>query len=199
MRVRLDVSTGCPRTRFYALGFFVAFAVLMTIFLVIDPGRGNAPSIWRNLSASPIASASFVGTFALVLAIPVALFFLNWRYMSAAYPSDETFECDSSTLTLSRVSWFDVSNTHWTTRSYPTRDIRDVKYRALGSAKGASIYGLRFFAGGVKQRVLPGLPLRDAETVMHALKLLGVDVPDDPEFARKIAADTSVTGRSLSS
>ena len=106
-----------------------------------------------------------------------------------AYPSDESFHCDRSTLTISRVRWLDIHNKDWETRSYPLADIEKIRYQALASAKGSSIYGLRFLAGGKTQRVLPGITPRQADKVLKALKALGADVSDDPEFSKRLEED----------
>jgi hypothetical protein len=68
-------------------------------------------------------------------------------------------------------------------------EIENLKYQAIASARGVSIYGLRFKAGGRTQRVLPGLKPRDADKILKALKAFGVDVPDDPKFLKKLAED----------
>jgi hypothetical protein len=63
--------------------------------------------------------------------------------------------------------------------------------RSVGSigGQGGSIYGLRFLAGGKTQRVLPGITPRQADKILKALKAFGADVPDDPEFSKKLEED----------
>jgi hypothetical protein len=68
--------------------------------------------------------------------------------------------------------------------------VRDIRYRAVASMRGYSIYGLRFVAGGKIQRILPGLKPGDAEKMLIALKALGADVPDDPVLRRKLKQAT---------
>jgi hypothetical protein len=133
----------------------------------------------------------FIVPLALLLSFPVVMGLLVRRYAVSAYPSDETFHCDRSTLTISRVRWLDIHNKDWHTRSYRLVDIVKIGYRALGSARGASIYGLRFIAGGRTQRVLPGLKPREADRILKALKTLGADVPDDPKLSKRLEEDTS--------
>jgi hypothetical protein len=62
-----------------------------------------------------------------------------------------------------------------------------MRYQAIASARGVSIYGLRFNAGGRTERVLPGLKPREADKILKALKAFGADVPDDPTLSRKLA------------
>ena len=114
---------------------------------------------------------------------------LLWRWVVSAYPSDESFHCDRSTLTISRVRWLDIHNKDWNTRSYVLADIAKIRYRALARAQGGSIYGLRFLAGGRTQRVLPGIKPRQADEILKALKAFGADVPDDPEFSKMLEED----------
>src|SRR5579872_6413103 len=183
VNVRLDVSTASPRTRFYGCIFFLALGVLGVWVVLVRSGGHGDPSLWHDLSTSPVDSGNFLVPLVLVLSFPLFMGLISWRYVVMAYPSDESFHCDRSTLTLSRVRWLDIHNKDWQTRSYPLADIADIRYRAVASAKGGSIYGLRFLAGGKTQRVLPGITPRQADKVLKALKALGADVPDDPDFS----------------
>jgi hypothetical protein len=70
-------------------------------------------------------------------------------------------------------------------------DVVDLRYQAVANARGVSIYGLCFIAGGGTQRVLPGLKPREADKILKVLKAFGADVPDDPTLSRKLAEDTS--------
>jgi hypothetical protein len=186
VEVRLEVSRNSPRIRFYAsIFFFSMLGALVVCGLLFLPGKHGNPSMWRDLSSSPLDSSGFVVPLLILLAFPVLAILLLRRYIVSAYPSDETFHCDRSTLTVSRVRWLDIHNKHWDTRSYGLGDTANFRYQVLGRAKGASIYGLRFVAGGRKERVLPGLNPREAEKVLNAIKMLGADVPNDPALSRK--------------
>lgn len=191
VNVRLNVSERSPKTRFYACILFVALVVLGICELLFLSGKHGKPSMWQNLSSSPTDSGGFIVPLVILLCFPVLAVLLLWRYTVSAYPSDETFHCDRSTLTLSRVRWLDIHNNHWNTRSYLLADIRDIRYRAVARTHGTSIYGLRFTANGSKQRVLPGLKPRDADKVLNALKAFGADVPEDPTLSRKLEQDAS--------
>ena len=83
------------------------------------------------------------------------------------------------------MRWFDIRDKHWDTRSYPVADVVNVRYQQIASARGTSIYGLRFIAEDRTQRVLPGLEARDADKILKALKVFGADVPDDPTLSSK--------------
>ncbi|HSR07995.1 MAG TPA: hypothetical protein VLM42_12650 [Bryobacteraceae bacterium] len=189
VNVRLDVSTASPRTRFYWCIFFIALGALGICLLLVRPGSHGDPSMWHDLSTSPVDSGNFLVPLVLVLSFPVFVGLISWRWVVMAYPSDESFHCDRSTLTISRVRWLDIHNKDWETRSYPLADIEKIRYQALASAKGSSIYGLRFLAGGKTQRVLPGITPRQADKVLKALKALGADVSDDPEFSKRLEED----------
>ena len=184
--VRLDVSTRAGKTRFYALAFFAVVTVLLMCALLFLPGKHGSPSLWQGLSTAPLSSADVLLLFVLSLSFPLLVGILLERYVTLAYPSDETFRCDGSTLSISRVRWLDVHNNHWNTLSYSLAEVREIRYRAITGLRGYSIYGLRFVARGKTQRILPGLNPRDAENVLIAIKAFGADVPDDPVVSRKL-------------
>ena len=188
---RLDVSSASPRTRFYVCIFFAAFALLLMCLLLFAPGKHGTPSMWNDLLSSQANTSDFLVPLAILLIVPVMMVLLLRRYIVEAYPSDETFHCDRSTLTISKVKWFDIRNKQWTTLQFPLADVADIRYRSLASAKNTCIYGLRFRAGGRTQRVLPGLTVSDAAKILNALKGLGADVPDDPSFKEKLDEETT--------
>lgn len=190
VRVRLNVSEYSPYGRFYACIFFIALGALGICALLFLPGKHGNPSMWHDLSSYPVDSGSFVFPFVLLLSFPPFIGLLLWRYVVSAYPSDEAFQCDRSMLTISKVRWLDFRNKRWHSRSYALAEIGNMRYQAIASAKGTSIYGLRFVAGGRDQRVLPGLKASEADKILKALQVLGVDVPDDPELPRRLAEET---------
>lgn len=183
VNVTLNVK---PRTRFYALAFFILFVALLFCFVLFTPGNHARPSMWHAMSRSAVGSPGFMYPIYMFLGIALFLFVLQRRYVLYAYPSAETFRCDHSGVTLSRVPWFDTSNTHWRTRTYSIGELEDVRYGVIAISKGASIYGLRFNTGIDAHRVLPGLAPRDAHRILQVLKAFGADVPDDPKLQRKL-------------
>jgi hypothetical protein len=173
VKVRLVES---QRTRFYAFIFFIVVTVLVMFGLLFLPGKHGNPSMWRDLSASPVDSGSFVVDLVILSLVPILIFLTSRRYVVSAYPSDETFYCDRSTLTISRAQWFDFHNRHWDTRSYALVEVVGIRYGVVARLQSASIYGLHFISGGRKERVLPGLNSHDADTILNALKSIGADV-----------------------
>ena len=182
--VRLNAS---PRGRFYASIFFIAVLALMICGLLFLPGKNGSPSMWNALSSSPVNSGDFIVPSIIVLGCVALVVLLSWRYVISAYPSDETFYCDGRMLTISKVRWLDIHNEHWDTSSYAVPEVVNMRYQAIASARGTSIYGLRFIAGGKTQRVLPGLKPREADKILKVLKSFGADVPDDPKLLKKLA------------
>jgi hypothetical protein len=189
VRVRLNVSEFSPHGRFYWCISFIALGALGMCGVLFLPGKHGNPSMWHDLSSSPVDSGNFMFGVALLLGMGLLMVLLLWRYTLSAYPSDETFQCDRSMLTVSKVRWLDFKNEHWDTRSYAVAEIATMRYRAIATARGMSIYGLRFIAGGRKQRVLPGLKPSEADKILKALKVLGVDVPDDPKLPKRLAEE----------
>ena len=111
--------------------------------------------------------------------------------MRLAYPSDEVFRADRSSLRIFRVRWLDVHNKRWEERHFPLAEVREIRYRALARLRGASIYGLLFISDGEKCRVLPGLKPDDAEQILLALKSFGANVPDNPVVPNKLKKNQS--------
>ncbi len=185
--VRLNGTS--PRGRFWAfIFFFIALPALGTCALLFLPGRNGSPSMWQDLSSSGPDIFACI----LLLSAPPFMLLLIWRYAVSAYPSDEVFRCDGSTLTISKVRWFDFQNNdNWSTRSYALPEIETMRYKAIASARATSIYGLWFKAGGRIERVLPGLEPREADKILKAVKRFGVNVPDDPKLLRKLAEQDS--------
>jgi hypothetical protein len=181
--VRLSVS---GKTRFFALASLAGVTALLICPLFFLPGTHGSPSMWHGLSTSSIGSAAFLGPFFLLLSVPLLMVVGMKRYVTLAYPSDEIFRADRSTLSISRVRWLDVHNNHWDTCSFSLAEVRELRYQAIARLKGGSVYGLRFLAGGKTRRVLPGLEPRDAEKILMALKSFGADVPDDTVLRCKL-------------
>jgi len=184
--VRHDVSSKSPKGRFYVGLFFLAFLILVICGVIFLPGKHGAPSMWHDVSTSPINSAGFIFPLSLVLLGAIFMGCVATRYLLAAYPSDETVHCDRSTLTVSKVPWLDVRNSKWTTRSYSLRDVSHLRFGVIASAKGSSIYGIRFVAAGKKLKVLPGLEAPEAAEILQGFKALGADVVDDPKLSKKV-------------
>ena len=187
--VRLNISKYSPHRRFYACIFYIALLALGVCVLLFAPLVDGAPSMWHNLSTYPVNSGTPIVASVVLVGTPLLIFLLLRRYMVFANPSDETFRCDRTTVTVSRVRWLDFKNKHWDTRSYTLGEIRNLRYEAIAFAKNASIYGLRFSAGGKTQRVLPGLKPRGADKILKALKAFGVDITYDPKFLKELAED----------
>jgi hypothetical protein len=186
VRVRLNISEYSPHGRLYVLIFVIALGTLAICALLFLPGKHGNSSMWHDLSSYPVDSGSFIFPFVLLLGLTLLMVLLSWRYVVSAYPSDEMFHCDRSMLTVSKVRWLDFKNTHWDTCSYALVEIASMKYQAIASLRGTSIYGLRFIVGGRRQRVLPGLKASEADKILKALKGLGVDVPGDPKLPGRL-------------
>ena len=176
VKIRLNASKKSPRGRFYWCIFFVAVWIAVLSLAVFPKGKRGQSSMWRDLATHPVNSQGFIVPTAILLGASALIVVLTWRYIVMAYPSDETFYCDRSTLTISKVRWLDIQNADWRTRSYPLNAIIGIKYRAVARTRGATIYGLRFKVAGRSERVLPGLGAHDAGEILKALKAFGADV-----------------------
>lgn len=117
------------------------------------------------------------------------MFFGTKRYVTLAYPSDERFRRDRSALIISRVPWLGLHNDSPVTSSYALAEVRGIRYGAITSLRGYSIYGLRFMADGKTRRILPGLKACDAEKILVALRSFGADVLDDSVLQRRLTEE----------
>jgi hypothetical protein len=176
VKVRLNASKKSPRGRFYWCIFFVAVWIAVLSLAVFAKGKHGQSSMWHDLATHPVNSQGFIIPLAILLGVSALIVLISWRYVVMAYPSDETFYCDRSTLTISNVRWLDIHNTDWWTRSYPLNAITGIKYKAVARAKGGAVYGIRFKAAGRSERVLPGLGTQDAGKILKAVKAFGADV-----------------------
>ena len=189
VRVRLNASATSPHGRVYACIFFIASLVLVLGAALFLPGKHGSPSMWRDLSSYPVDSIGFIAPLVLLLLCPILWVLLLRRYTMFAWPSDETFQCDRSTVTLSRARWLDFGDKNWQTSSHPLAEMKDIKYQAITSVRGGSVYGLRFSTGDKTQRILPGLKPHEADRILEALKSFGADVQDDPLLTKKLAEE----------
>jgi hypothetical protein len=176
VKVRLNASKRSPRGRFYWCIFFVAVWIAVLSLAVFAEGKRGQPSMWHDLATHPVNSQGFIVPLVILLGASALIVLLSWRYVVMAYPSDETFYCDRSTLTISKVRWLDIQNADWRSLSYPLDAITGIKYRAVARTRGGTVYGLRFKAAGRSERVLPGLGTHDAGEILKALKAFGADV-----------------------
>jgi hypothetical protein len=166
LKVRLNASEKSPRGRFYWLASFIALWIVVLSLLVFAPGKHGQPGMWHDFATHPVNSQGFMVPMVILLGASVLMMLLSWRYVVMAYPSDEIFYCDRSTLTLSKVRWLDIHNKDWRTRSYRLDAITGIRYEAVATAKGGAVHGLRFNAAGRSERVLPGLGTRDAGKIL---------------------------------
>jgi hypothetical protein len=176
VNVRLNASRKSPHGRFHWAAFFVALWMAALCLLVFANGKHGEPGMWRDFATYPDNSSGFIIPLLILLGCSALIALISWRYVVMAYPSDETFYCDRSTLTISKVRWLDIRNKDRRTRSYPLREVTGLKYRSVATAKGGAVYGLRFEAGGRSERVLPGLGTHDAGKILKAVKSFGVNV-----------------------
>ena len=176
VKVRLNASEKSPRGRFYWCAFFVALWIAALCLLVFADGKHGQSSMWQDFVTHPVDSQGFIVPLVILIGVTALIVLISWRYVVMAYPSDEIFYCDRSTLTISKVRWLDINNKDWQTRSYQLSEVTGIKYKTVARAKGGAVYGLRFNAAGRSERVLPGLGTHDAGKILKAVKAFGVDV-----------------------
>jgi len=185
--VRYSIVDVSPHGRFYIGLAHLAFLIAMTLAVFFAPGKHDAPSMWQDISASPITSSGFFVPLSIILAVFGFLFWIFLRIVQAGYPGDQKLECNGETLTISRIQWFDWNNKDWITESYPLHEISRMRYGVLLSGKGNSIYGLRFNAAGRSYKLFPKLTTRKAGAILSGLEALGM-VTDRRQRQRKAVA-----------
>jgi hypothetical protein len=193
-------SASEPRGKLFGFIVTICIIVAVTCALLFLPGKRGEPSMWHDLANAQSDSLVF---FIFVFVPLIGL--MGWqgsRYARAAWPSNETFHCDSKALTISRIPWLDFSNRTWRTHTYPLSEVKAIRFAVIASAKNRSYWGLRFQSHGRKW-ALPGLEAPEAKQILTALRALGADAPDDPELDERIkkilemrSSDTSWMDRS---
>jgi hypothetical protein len=182
--VRYTPSVREPRRKLFGFVFTISIYVVFACAVLFLPGKHGNRSMWGELVSAPFDSS-------VVFMPSVFLFFiglLGWqgfRYARAAWASDETFHCDREAITISRIPWLDFSNRTWHTYTYPLKEVSEIRFAVIASAKGRSFWGLRFRAPG-RRWALPGLEAPEAKIILTGLKVLGADVPDDPKLDKRI-------------
>jgi hypothetical protein len=178
--VRRNVSFLAQRYGTYVGIAYVALAILIFYWTILySHGR---VSIWEIVREGRIANSDFgVAVFGLIVisGFSAIILFLGARTFFA---SGDSLHCDRSTFTVSRIPWFSLRG-KWTTRSYPLSDISQLRFaKILRNRSGDDFWGLRFLAGGRKQKLFTGLEAPEAHKILKALHVLGVDVLDDPDM-----------------
>jgi hypothetical protein len=112
----------------------VALWIAALCLLVFTNGKHGQPSMWHDFATHPVNSQEFIIPLVILLGVSALMVLISWRYVAMAYPSDETFYCDRSTLTISKVRWLDIHNTDWRTSSYPLDAIEEVQANLFGPA-----------------------------------------------------------------
>jgi hypothetical protein len=184
----VDVRRDPPpslKGRIRGASLLVGVGFLFLCGLLFLSGKNGTPSIWVELSSKPFLSANFLIPFFILLAFIPLMAWFSTRWALAAWPSDDALHCDRTELTVLRAKWFDSQN-KLVSQAYPLESISQMRFGSIASAKGSTIYGLRFRANGKKQKLLAGLEAPEADTILKVLKTLGVDVPDDPDLKRRI-------------
>jgi hypothetical protein len=178
-------SVRSPFGKLFGFIFIISMVVVLACAVFFLPGKHGNPSMWHLLASAPAGSSGF-----LVPVVGLTLFMglLGWqgfRYLRAAWASDETFHCDREAITISRIPWLNFSNRTWRTYTYPLTEVSAIRFAVIASTRGRAVWGLRFRAHG-RRWALPGLEAPEAKTILTGLKALGADVPDDPELDKRI-------------
>jgi hypothetical protein len=187
VEVRLQPSSRSPRAKLGGAIFSMSIVIVVLCALLFLPGKNNAPSMWQDMADANIESGSFQAALVMLIVVGVFLGWLAFRWSVAAWPSDENFHCDRTTLTISRVPYLDFRNRTWKTRSYALRDITKFRFAVYVSAKGSSIYGFCFYENDTGHKILPGLEAPEALNILKALQSFGVDVVLDDKLRKKAA------------
>jgi hypothetical protein len=185
------------RARFSGALFVLLVPIVVLCALVFLPGKHGSPAMWTDLSSKPVTSSDFLFPFCIVLSFVIFMSWLGIRWSLAAWPTDDALHCDRNTFTVSRAKWLDTQN-KLIPESYPLAQISELRYSAIATAKGSTIYGLRFRLNGKKQKLLSELEAPEAKVILNALKALGADVPDDPKLQKRIQSALEMRGTDTS-
>ncbi len=190
--VTLNASAQSPHAKLGGIIFVVCMSLCVPAFLLFVPDKYG--TMWHDITAPRTPSDRVVA-----LACVIAAFGLVWllclRWAAAAWPSDERFHCDRNILTLARVPLLDFKNRKWESSSFPLGTVSKIRYAVYASAKGSSIYGLRFLVDGRRHKVLPDLEAPEAQKILSALQHLGADVLLDNDLQKKV--DEALANRNM--
>lgn len=150
------------------------------------------------MSNATIESGSFLVPLGILTVGGGLVAWMGFRWSAAAWPSDENFHCDHTTLTITRIPYLDFSDRTWKTKSYALRDIENFRFAIYASAKNSSIYGFRFNANGSRYKILPGLEAPEARDILKGLQRFGVDVVLDEKLQKKVDKELRRRGNQVS-
>jgi hypothetical protein len=198
VEVQLSPSASSPHAKLGGAIFSVIMVILVLCALIFLPGKHSQQTMWRDMSNAPIDSSAFLVPLTGLILGCVFMGWTGFRWSAAGWPSDETLRCDHTTLTISRVPYLDFRNRKWKTKSYLVSDIKNLRFAVYASAKGSSIYGLRFRSDDGGHKILPGLEAPEAKDILTALQHLGVDVVLDDKLQKKAGEALEKRGTPMS-
>lgn len=198
VEVRLQPSSRSPHGKLGGAIFSTSTVIVVLCALLFLPGKNNRPSMWQDMANASIESGSFQLLLTVLIVGGVLMAWLMLRWIAAAWPSDENFHCDHTSLTISRIPYLEFRNRTWKTKSYALRDIEKFRFAVYASAKGSSIYGFRFYENDREHKILPGLEAPEAQDILKALQSFGVDVVLDDKLQRKAAEALEKRGDQIS-
>jgi hypothetical protein len=187
---RQDDSTTKPGANRRDGIFLICGAIFVFSFMMFG-SRHRMPNAWNNLTNSHWPSFDFVlALFMAILATGLSgSLFLNG--VRRFFPLGAWLHCDRSTLTISKVPWFNLQG-QWKSQSFPTSNVAEFKFCVTEQ----NLYGFRFRAGDCKYEIFIGLEAPEADEILKGLQRLGVDVVRDPSIQEKI--DKTQSDRRLS-
>jgi hypothetical protein len=173
--VRREGSFLAQRYGNYVGYYYMAGAALLFWWAIFY--SHDRTSIWQTVTHYRSGYSDFgeavAGLFCMA-AVCGLMFSLGARTF---FPSGELLHCDRQSLTVSRITWWNLRG-HWTTRSYPLADISQLCFGVVIRSRGNNFDGLRFQAYGKKHKLFAGLEAPEAHKILKGLHALGVDVPD---------------------
>lgn len=187
--VKLNASA---RAKLGGFIFTVAMLAIGNAALLFIPGKQTDQSMWRDI----LTAKNPFDLIAPLLVITFFTTFLAWvgfRWAAAAWPSDEHFHCDPTTVTFARVPYLDLKNRKWKKTSFALAKVSSIRFGAYASAKGGTVYGLRFSVGRKGYKILPGLEGPEAQKILMVLQRLGCDVLLDDKLQKRV--DQAVANR----
>jgi hypothetical protein len=190
--VKLNASARSPNAKLGGFLFIMCGILLMDAALLFMPGKPGHRSMWNNM-VSAKSPSDWIAPVLILTAGTISLAWLGFRWARAAWPSDEHFHCDRTALTLARIPYLDFKSRNWNKTSFALADVSRIRFDAYASAKGGTIYGLRFCVQQTGHKALPGLEAPEAQKILLALQRLGADVIIDKTLQKRV--DEAVANR----
>jgi hypothetical protein len=150
------------RQLFSGMAFLIGSLLIIPI---LQPFISTASDLWTTWKEG---NTLYVAINAALLAIFVAIPIIGWQVTASA----EFLRCDHEQLHIGRRAF----NRRWTRRSFPIKEVHQLRYAAREDRQDSRIKSLVFEAHGHRETLFLFLQPNDAQQILDECSRLGVEV-----------------------